>query len=85
MRLIESQREVIDTLRNMQKHSATDRKRAYFFIFIYVLGAIAFVCTFLHFISGWVAVVVAQLVQIIMVVMYTLSLNDYGERAFSAM
>lgn len=85
MRLYESQKEIIDTLRNPAKHSATERKRAYLFLAVYFLGFIALACNLLHFVSGWIAVIVIQLCQLIIAIMYAFNINDYSDKQSSAM
>ncbi|KPI84590.1 hypothetical protein ABL78_6351 [Leptomonas seymouri] len=85
MRFIESQREVIQTLRNPSQHSATDRKRAYMFLFVYILGGIAFCGHLFHFISGWIAAIVVQIVMTVLIMIYAFNINDYSDKSMSSM
>ncbi|KPA85033.1 hypothetical protein ABB37_01456 [Leptomonas pyrrhocoris] len=85
MRFIESQKEVIHTLRNPSQHSATDRKRAYMFLFVYILGSIAFCGNLFHFISGWIAATVVQVVMTILIMIYAFNINDYSDKSMSSM
>ncbi|CAG9580533.1 conserved hypothetical protein [Leishmania major strain Friedlin] len=85
MRVIESQKEVLHTLRHPSQHSATDRKRAYMFLFVYVLSAIAFGGNLLHFISGWIAATVLQVVMTILIMIYAFNINDYSDKSMSSM
>ncbi|CAJ1034603.1 putative Cornichon protein [Leishmania utingensis] len=85
MRFIESQREVIHTLRFPLQHSATDRKRAYMFLLVYVLTIIAFGGNLFHFISGWIAATVLQAVMTILIMIYAFNINDYSDKSMSSM
>lgn len=85
MRFVESQKEIIDTLRNPAKHSSVERKRAYLFVFVYILAFIAFCGNLFHFVSGWIACIVVELVQLIFAVIYAFNINDYSEKSMSAM
>lgn len=85
MRFIESQKEVIHTLRFPSQHSATDRKRAYMFVFVYILTFIAFGGNFFHFVSGWIAAIVLQVVMAILIMIYAFNINDYSDKSMSSM
>ncbi|KAG5496445.1 hypothetical protein JKF63_02747 [Porcisia hertigi] len=85
MRFIESQKDVVHTLRFPSQHSATDRKRAYMFLFVYILSAIAFGGNLFHFISGWIAATVVQVVMTILIMIYAFNINDYSEKSMSSM
>ncbi|EPY31901.1 hypothetical protein STCU_00276 [Strigomonas culicis] len=85
MRLLEYQKEVFETLRAPSKHSSVERKRAYMFVFVYILGLIAFAGCFFHFISGWIAIIIVQVVQTIMALIHAFNLNDYSEKTLSSM
>lgn len=85
MRFIQSQKDVIDTLRSPAKHSATERKRAYFFLAVYIIAVIGFGCNMLHFISGWIGLLLIQLVQMIFSVMYVFNINDYADKQCTAL
>ncbi|KAG5470376.1 hypothetical protein LSCM4_03072 [Leishmania orientalis] len=85
MRFIESQKEVVHTLRFPSQHSATDRKRAYMFLFVYVLSTIAFGGNLFHFISGWIAATVLQVVMTILIMIYAFNINDYSDKSMSSM
>lgn len=85
MRLIESQKEVFHTLRNPSQHSATDRKRAYMYLFVYILGAVAFCGNLFHFVSGWIAAIVVEMVMTILIMIYAFNINDYSDKSMSSM
>lgn len=85
MRFVESQKEVIDTLRKPAQHSATERKRAYLFLTVYIIAAIGFGCNAFHFISGWIGLLMIQLIQIIFSVMYVFNINDYADKQSTAL
>ncbi|CCW68452.1 unnamed protein product [Phytomonas sp. Hart1] len=85
MRILECQRGVIGTLLNPSKRSATERKRSYLFLAVYILSIIAFCCHFIHFISGWIALLFVQLAQMIITIIYAFSIYDYGDKQTSAM
>ncbi|CCW60281.1 unnamed protein product [Phytomonas sp. EM1] len=85
MRILECQKEVIGTLLNPSKRSATERKRAYLFVAVYIVSFIAFCCHLLHFISGWIALLFVQMAQMIITIIYSFSIYDYGDKQTSAM
>lgn len=85
MRFIESQKEVFHTLRNPSQHSATDRKRAYMYLFVYILGAVAFCGNLFHFVSGWIAAIVVEMVMTILIMIYAFNINDYSDKSMSSM
>ncbi|KEG15583.1 hypothetical protein DQ04_00031170 [Trypanosoma grayi] len=85
MRVLEQQQEVWQTLRNPAKHTAGERKRAYFFLFAYCLGIVALLLSCLHFIGAWVACGLLQLIMLIFSMMYALTIADCRDKCLSVM
>lgn len=85
MNIINYQLEVIDTLRNPQRHSSIEKMRAYFFLAVYIIAFIALVGSMFHYISGLITTLLIQIVEVMFVLIYAFNLNDYGEKNMDAM
>ncbi|KAH9578838.1 Cornichon [Trypanosoma melophagium] len=85
MRILEQQREVWRTLCNPSKHSAGERKRAYFFLFAYCLGIAALFASMLHFIGAWVASGLMQLIMLIFAMIFALNIADCRDKCLNVL
>ncbi|EAN83357.1 hypothetical protein C3747_120g123 [Trypanosoma cruzi] len=85
MRFIVQQQDVWRVLRNASKHTASERKRAYFFLFAYCLSVAALFASFLHFIGAWVAAGLIQLVMLIFAMLYALNIADCRDKCLNVL
>ncbi|ORC87473.1 uncharacterized protein TM35_000222720 [Trypanosoma theileri] len=85
MRFLEQQREVWHTLCNPSKHSAGERKRAYFFLFAYCIAIGTFFASLLHFIGAWVASGLMQLIMLIFAMIFALNIADCRDKCLNVL
>lgn len=85
MQVLQYQLEVIDTLCFPQKHSSIDRMRAYFFLAVYIIGFVALIGSISHFISGVLVLLLIQIVELLLIMLYAFNLNDYKSKNADAM
>lgn len=85
MQTLHYQLEVIDTLCFPQKHSSMDRMRAYFFLAVYIIGFVALIGSISHFISGILVLLLIQIVELLLIMLYAFNLNDYKSKNADAM
>ncbi|RNF27531.1 uncharacterized protein Tco025E_00181 [Trypanosoma conorhini] len=85
MRFVEQQRDLWRVLRSPSRHSAGERKRAYFFLFAYCLTIAALFASFMHFVGAWVSAGLLQLVMIIFAMMYALNIADCRDKCLNVL
>ncbi|RNF12122.1 hypothetical protein TraAM80_00543 [Trypanosoma rangeli] len=85
MRFVEQQRDLYRVLRSPSRHTAGERKRAYFFLFAYCLTIAALFFSFMHFVGAWVSAGLLQLVMVIFSMMYALNVADCRDKCLNVL
>ncbi|KAG8343490.1 putative Cornichon protein [Trypanosoma vivax] len=67
------------------KHSATERKRAYFYLFASCLGLAAFLGSMLNFIVSWMACGLLQVTQVILTMLLALNVADLRDKCLNVL